>query len=191
MAYLPLSQGKFVLVDDKDYPLLADFKWCYRAEKNGKQGYAVRHVRHDGKDRLCYLHRLIMNPPPEHEVIFENHDRLDCRRGNLKVVPKEEAKWYHRVRKDSKSGSPGVHYDPDSCIYRAYITRNGRQHHVGSFDNEAEAAFARRNYQEILEKQSEESAVPSSQPGPVVGELANANNNQVTTGDPIPCHEEQ
>jgi hypothetical protein len=29
MKTIPLSQGKFVLVDDEDFPLLPDFKWCF------------------------------------------------------------------------------------------------------------------------------------------------------------------
>src|SRR4051794_5542615 len=83
MQTIPLSQGQVALVDDADHPLLSDFRWCYRSERDGRQGYAVRHQKTDGKDRLQYLHRQIMDPPEGHEVIFRNHDRLDCRRENL------------------------------------------------------------------------------------------------------------
>ena len=76
MERIPLSQGQFALVDDDLFAMLSEFKWSYRAERNGKQGYAVRHWKVDGKDRLCYLHRVILPPaPPGHEVIFLNHDR--------------------------------------------------------------------------------------------------------------------
>ena len=90
MRAIQLSQDRLAIVDDEDYPLLSEFRWCYRAERNGRQGYAVRHCKVDGKDRLCYLHRQILPAPPDHEVIFLNHDRLDCRRENLKVVTKKK-----------------------------------------------------------------------------------------------------
>src|SRR6516162_4618577 len=120
MQQIPLSQGQVALVDDADYPLLSEHRWCYRPERNDRQGYAVRHVKADGKYRTCYLHRVILPAPPEHETIFLNHDRLDCRRSNLKVVTKEEARQHHRVRSDSKSGVKGVRYSPESETWSAY-----------------------------------------------------------------------
>src|SRR3954470_18370465 len=90
--HLPLSQNQFAIVDDTDFPTLSRSKWCYRAERGGAQGYAVRTVKMDGKSRKEYLHRAIMGPtPPGYEIIFLNHDRLDCRRENLRVVTTTEA----------------------------------------------------------------------------------------------------
>ena len=85
MQQIPLSQGKFALVDDADFPLLSEFRWCYRGEM-GKEGYAVRHARTNGKDRLLYLHRHLMQPPPGHEVIFRNGDPRDIRLENLECI---------------------------------------------------------------------------------------------------------
>jgi hypothetical protein len=130
------------LVDDQDYPLLSEFRWCYRPERNGRQGYAVRHRKVDGKDRLCYLHREILPAPEAHETIFLNHDRLDCRRANLRVVSKQEARRHHRVRRDSKSGSKGVRYHPDTHTWSATVYRDGRCYHLGTFYSEGEAVRA-------------------------------------------------
>jgi hypothetical protein len=143
MQHIPLSQGQVALVDDADHPLLSDFRWSYRAERDGRQGYAVRHHKVDGKDRLCYMHRQIMQPAPGFEVIFLNHDRLDCRRENLRVVSKEEARRHHRVRRDSKSGVKGVRYNPDGDTWSAVVYRNGRCYTVGTYysQGEAEAAY--------------------------------------------------
>ncbi len=140
MQQIPLSQGKFALVDDADHALLADFKWCYRGEK-GKEGYAVRHAKVDGKDRLLYLHRHLMQPPEGMEVVFRNHDHLDCRRENLKVVTKDEARRHHRVRSDSKSGVKGVRPNPDDRTWSAYVYRDGHCYHVGTYYSQ-EAALA-------------------------------------------------
>lgn len=133
MQTIPLSQGQAALVDDADYPQLSAFRWCYRPERDGRQGYAVRHVKVDGKDRLSYLHREVLPAPPGLETIFLNHDRLDCRRANLKVVTKEEARRHHRVRSDSKSGAKGVRFNPEGDTWSAYIYRHGHSYHIGTF----------------------------------------------------------
>jgi hypothetical protein len=153
MNRISLSQGQSVLVDDDDYPQLSGFKWSYRAERNGSQGYAVRHWKVDGKDRLCYLHRSILTPPENHEVIFLNHDRLDCRRDNLKIVTKPEARQHHRVRSDSQSGTAGVRFNADSRTWSAHIYRNGRDYPIGTFYREEDAVAAR---EEALRRENPE-----------------------------------
>jgi hypothetical protein len=153
MLEIPLSQGQSVHVDDADYALLSDAKWSYRPERDGRQGYAVRHVKVDGKDRLCYLHRLLMQPPPGYEVIFLNHDRLDCRRENLRVVTKTETRQHHRVRADSKSQAKGVRYDTVSDTWSAVVYRGGRCRTIGTFHSEAAAIDA---YESELVRESPE-----------------------------------
>jgi hypothetical protein len=64
-----------------------------------------------------------MQPGPGQEVIFLNHDRLDCRRENLRVVSKEDARRHHRVRRDSKSGVKGVRYNAGTDSWSAYVQR--------------------------------------------------------------------
>jgi hypothetical protein len=68
---------------------------------------------------------------------------LDCRRSNLKVVSKEEARQHHRVRSDSKSGAKGVRYNEDTDSWSAYLYRGGNAFHLGTFGRreQAEAAY--------------------------------------------------
>jgi hypothetical protein len=73
------------------------------------------------------------------ETIFLNHDRLDCRRENLKVVSKEEARRHHRVRSDSKSGVKGVRYNPESDSWSAYVYRHGHCYHVATYFTKEQA----------------------------------------------------
>lgn len=142
MQLISLSKGKSVLVDDRDYEFFSQFKWCFRGGEDDDHGYAVRHKKTDGKDRLAYLHREIMQPPPGHEVIFLNHDRLDCRRVNLMVATTVEARRHHQVRRDSESGIKCVRYDAASDMWIAYSVRNRTCYKLGRFgsDEEAEAA---------------------------------------------------
>ncbi len=144
MNTIPLSQNQVALVDDQDYTLLSEHRWCYRPERDGKQGYAVRHTKVNGKDRLLYLHRQLMQPGEGQEVIFLNHDRLDCRRENLRVVSKQEARQHHRVRQDSKTGAKGVRYNVEGDSWSAIIYRNGRCYTIGTFKSQAQAEAAYR-----------------------------------------------
>jgi hypothetical protein len=152
MQHIPLSQGQVAVVDDADHPALAGFRWAYRAERDSRQGYAVRHHKVGGKDRLSYLHREIAGPVPlGHEVIFLNHDRLDCRRENLKVVSKEEARRHHRVRRDSKSGVKGVRYNEETDTWSAVVYRNGRGYTIGTYYTKEAAQVA---YEQELRREN-------------------------------------
>jgi hypothetical protein len=92
-----------------------------------------------------------MQPPFGREVIFLNHDRLDCRRVNLKVVTKEEACRHHRVRSDSKSGIKGVRFNRETDTWSAYVYRHGHCCHVGTYASAEEAVAA---YEAELRKEN-------------------------------------
>jgi hypothetical protein len=135
-----------VKLDDEDFGRLSHFHWCYRGERNGAQGYAIRHAKVDGNVKTVYMHREIMGDiPPKHEVIFLNYDRMDCRRENLRIVNKEEARRHHRVRKDSKTGAKGVHFDAQKIVWTAALHRGGRHIHLGTFGTGREAVEAYEN----------------------------------------------
>lgn len=159
MPQIPLSQNKVAIVDEEDFPLFSEFRWCYRADKNHGPGCAVRHVKKpNGKDTLSNLHCEVMNSPPGKEVIFLNHDRLDCRKGNLKIVTKQEANWHHRARKDSESGFKGLKFNGSAGKWYASITRHGEFHHLGAFETLAAAKAAYRAAEERLAQPRSDSA---------------------------------
>ena len=61
MKRIPLTQGKFALVDDEDYVWLNQWKWSIVGGKNGigkdhKVWYALRRKRIDKKDVSIYMH---------------------------------------------------------------------------------------------------------------------------------------
>src|SRR4051812_3277580 len=95
-AEVPLSQGRVAPLDPDDHARLSRFRWCYRPERGGAQGYAVRHVKEGGRAGLSYMHREVARPAEGLHVIFLNHDRLDCRKANLKAVSKDDALRHHR-----------------------------------------------------------------------------------------------
>lgn len=152
MRQIHLSQNQSALLDDEDFDRFSQFHWCYRAERGGAQGYAIRHAKVDGGGyKTKYLHREIANPPPGHEVVFLNHDRLDCRRENLRVVTTQEARRHHRVRSDSQSGVKGVHYNHEWGTWSADVYRHGNSYRVGTFVSKEEAVAA---YEEALKREN-------------------------------------
>jgi hypothetical protein len=86
-------------------------------------------------------------------VIFLNHDRLDCRKANLRVVTKEEAHRHHRVRSDSKSGVKGVRHNPGTSTWSAYTYRNDRAYHIGTFYTQEQAVAA---YEQAMRNENPE-----------------------------------
>jgi hypothetical protein len=138
---IPLSQGKVAIVDPENHALFSEHRWSYRAERNHGPGCAVRHVKVNDKDHLSYLHREVMDAPADKLVIFLNHDKLDCRKANLKIVSPQEARWYHRARRDSRSGIKGVKAAANGKWY-ASITRFGVFHHLGTFATKGAALEA-------------------------------------------------
>jgi HNH endonuclease len=144
MQEIELSQNKVALLDDEDFARLRQYRWHYRSERNGRPGYAIRHVKDGRRYRTGYLHREVVGPvPPGYEVVFRNGDRLDCRRENLRVVSKEEARRLHlRARSNSQSGIKGISYNPRPHTWSADVYRNGRARRVGTFLTQKEAVDA-------------------------------------------------
>lgn len=155
MQQIPLSRGMSAVLDDEDFNRLSQYHWCYRPEREGKLGYAIRHASAGGTTRTVYLHRQVMGPVPVgHEVIFLNHDRLDCRRCNLRVVTTQDARRHHRVaRSNSKSGLKGVRFNPDNESWSASLCRNGHQYHIGTYASPEQAVAA---YEEALRHENPE-----------------------------------
>ena len=67
---------------------------------------------------------------------------VDCRRENLKIVTKKDAKQHHRVRHDSQSGLKGVRYNHYPKTWTAFLYRDGHLVTIGTFDRRADAIEA-------------------------------------------------
>lgn len=153
MRQIQLSQNQIALLDDEDFDRFSQFHYCYRAERGGRQGYAIRHVKEGKKYKNVYLHRDVAGPVPAgYEVIFRNGDRLDCRRENLLVVSKRDAIRHHqRARSDSQSGIKGLHFNPRPGTWSVDVYRNGTVKRVGTFFTRQEALDA---YNHVLQREN-------------------------------------
>ena len=129
---IPLRKGLTAIVDDDDDWLL---KWKWHASKGvNNSGYYARRIEVDGEKRtLIMMHRLIMNAPAGKVVDHLNHNTLDNRKKNLRIVTQHENLCN---RADGKY--IGVRYSKPTGKYVTYF--NGK--HIGYYETEIEAAAA-------------------------------------------------
>lgn len=95
MKKIPLTQGKYALVDDQDYDMLIKIKWCAERCSTVKENFYARNRALNIK-----MHRLILGLGKSHLVGDHiNHNTLDNRRCNLRAVTKAENNRNRRKRK--------------------------------------------------------------------------------------------
>lgn len=127
----------YALVDARDARLVEGTSWnCV----SGRYAMAKAHV--DGVQRTIYMHRVIMGLGygDERSVDHINGDVLDNRRQNLRVVSHAENMQNTAARRTSTSRYRGVSRFRNSGRWRAQATVSGRNHYLGIFDSELEAA---------------------------------------------------
>lgn len=137
-SLIPLTQGKFAVVDDDDYAWLSQWSWTAVKPRKSRSWYA--HMQ-DGR-RTRALHRVIMGDPAGAEVDHVNGDGLDNRRENLRVVTHQQNTRNTRLRRTSRSGYKGVSKAKHVDAYRARIFLDGKEVWLGYFKSAVEAARA-------------------------------------------------
>jgi len=155
---IPLTQGKYAIVDPEDYERLNKYKWY--AVKCGKTFYASRTVR-TGKNKKrinITMHRQILNPPHHLVVDHINHSGLDNRKANLRPATRTQNNMNRLCskRKGSPSKYKGVIWHKSTKKWNVQICYNGKRRTIGYFDDEIEAAKA---YDEAAKKYHKEFAV--------------------------------
>lgn len=103
-----------------------------------------------GIGRKTYLaHRLawlyVHGEWPNGILDHINRDRTDNRIENLRLITKAGNSINRDAPANSKTGRPGVSWSTSRSKWRAYITVNNRQKHLGHFSNFWEACEARAN----------------------------------------------
>ena len=142
MKQIRLSTGNFVIVDDEDYEKLSSISWSENRTAISKTSYA--HARIEGIP--TYMHRLITAAPKGSIVDHINHNGLDNRKENLRVVD-STTNMYNRREKDHSSQYFGVFKQKGRNRYRAVIKDKllGRIY-IGSYESEEDAARAYNDY---------------------------------------------
>jgi hypothetical protein len=131
---IPLSNGKFAIVDAADCDRLSRYRWS-AMERNGKC-YAYRR---EGKRRI-WMHRQIMKAPRNLVVDHKDGNSLNNRRSNLHLCTRRQNAF--NVRHASRE-SQYVGVFRCGPYWGAHLFHDGLEHSLGLFDTEIEAALAR------------------------------------------------
>lgn len=125
------------LVDDRDAALVRTCTW-HRTAVDRRVCAPLPRLR--GKQRQASLPRLVLGLQKDDEicVIHLDGDKLNCQRKNLKLASRSQLmQAYTRG-----VGLRGVSWSRHNNKWRAQVTRDGKQHHIGYFETPEEAAAA-------------------------------------------------
>lgn len=140
--YIPLTKGKFALVDDADFDWLNQWKWSYlESSKKGGVGYAVRHAS-DNHNSLIFMHRLIFNAPSDMQVDHWDRDGINNQRDNLRFATHAQNTQNQAKHCAVTSRFKGVSWHKSSQKWQAGIRKDGRTIYLGCYANEQDAAAA-------------------------------------------------
>ena len=142
---IKLTQGKIAIVDKEDFEWLGEFKWSaftahgiyYAQTWNPK---SLRLIR--GVGRYTFMHRLILNCKKGEIVDHINHNGLDNRRSNLRIVTIQQNAMNSRPRKGGTSKYKGVCLSKRDNRWQAKIKFNKNTIWLGSYASEVDAAKA-------------------------------------------------
>lgn len=138
MKQIPLTQNKVALVDDDDFEIVNQFKWCFH------QGYADRFTHYDDnkKQHHISLHRFIMNAPVHLQVDHLDGNGLNNQKRNLRLATHQQNAFNSEVQKNSGTGYKGVTWRPSNNTFQCRIRKDNKRIHIGIFKTKEEAALA-------------------------------------------------
>ena len=141
---IPLTQGKFAIVDAEDYERLSKYKWYTR--KSDHRLYAYR-----SKERKSIgMHRDVMNAAKGFVVDHIDGDGLNNRKSNLRLCTWTENSLNKRPRSNGRSRYKGLAWQKRTGKWEVRITKCGKRRYLGTFDDEMEAAIAYDRKAEVL-----------------------------------------
>lgn len=139
------NAGETFYFDKEDYDKIRDYIWFVSSD-----GYIVSSTRLDSSKQR--LHRLVVGCDDNAlRVDHINHNKSDNRKNNLRIVTSSENLMNKRVGSNNQSGYTGVCYSSrKGGCWRAYINKDGKQYHLGYFDNIENAIKVRNDAEDKL-----------------------------------------
>lgn len=134
---IPLTQGRFTLVDAEDFAALSAYKW-HTANGYVKRTSLARH----GRRRNLYMHREIMKPMGRLVVDHRDGNKLNNTKANLRVCTSSQNHANAIRASHNTSGYKGVSYDSRWKKWRARLHINKKEIWLGYFSLARDAALA-------------------------------------------------
>jgi hypothetical protein len=144
------------IVDAIDLEWVRRYRWYAKWDAKSGAYYVWTGMRYrdgEGKQQTMTesLHRMVMQASARLNVDHQNHNTLDNRRANLRVVTHaQNMQNLKGARKGSSSGVRGVSWDAAYGKWKVGLKVNGRQIYLGRYDSledaEAVAIMGRQTY---------------------------------------------
>jgi hypothetical protein len=143
MKTIPLTQGKFAIVDDEDFEYLNQWKW--HAVKMHNLYYAAHvNVAYGSKRENVFMHRLILKTPKGLFVDHRDRNGLNNQKDNLRNCTNQQNMQNRKISYKNKYGYKGIQL-VKSGRWIAHISVNGTNQHIGTYDTPEQAARAYDN----------------------------------------------
>lgn len=156
MKRIALTQGKFALVDNNDFERVSKIKWHATWSPQGRCFYACgyksyRKPKGEKAGRIIKMHRFLKGLKDGDKRIIDhiNHDTLDNRQKNLRIVTIGQNQWNTVKPITNTSGFKGVCWHKTYKKWRAQISHKGKYIYLGNFKSKIKASKA---YQEAAKK---------------------------------------
>jgi hypothetical protein len=153
MKLIPLTQGKFAIVDDRDFEYLMRYKWC--AILHHGTWYAMRSKWIDGKCYTIRMHReifLINNIKVPNGIDHKDNNGLNNQKNNLRPATNSQNNANRRLSSNNSSGYKGVTYHRRDMKFCARIGFQDERIWIGYFDDPINAAVEYDRYAKRLFK---------------------------------------
>lgn len=137
MKFIPLTKGKFALVDDQDFEFLSQWKW--HAHRSDDCWYARRSVWTPPVKTIVSMHAQIISPPLGFNVDHRDGDGLNNQRFNLRQATQKQNCCNQRLKITNTSGYKGVYFNRKCEKWVAQI-QNGKSISLGLFLSPEDAA---------------------------------------------------
>jgi hypothetical protein len=156
---IPLTQGKFAIVDAEDYDFLMQWSWQAKSFPVDK---SVFYAKRDNKGKHVYMHRVLIKASKGEIVDHVNRNPLDNRKCNLRLCTISQNAYNRKKVSNNTSGYKGVGLIKGSNKWWAKIKVNKTSIHLGAFNCPIEAAKA---YDEAATKHHGEFALTNKMLG--------------------------
>jgi hypothetical protein len=137
---IPLTQGKFAIVDADDYDRLAKRKW--RCKQAGNTFYAYAFRRNANKLAMLLMHRQITDAPKGMFVDHRDGNGLNNRKSNLRLCTPAQNAHNRCPSFNRRSIYKGISWHKQIKKWAVRICKSGGRFHLGCFDDPTDAALA-------------------------------------------------
>ena len=133
-----------ILLDADDYEWARFYEWHITRIKNVNWEifYAVRRCYFGKNSAVIKMECEIMEIGKDLECDHINHNGMDNRKTNLRVCNHQQNMCNKRKSPNKISKYKGVCWHKEASKWRAYISYDGKYHHLGFYKKEEDAAKA-------------------------------------------------